>query len=30
MTDKQVTKDTYLLSVRRRMREAQGLLANVD
>lgn len=30
MTDKQVQKDSYLLSIRRRMREAQNLLANVD
>lgn len=30
MTDKQVTKDAYLHSIRRRMQEAQGLLANID
>ncbi len=30
MTDKEVAKDSYLHSVRRRMEEAQGLLANID
>jgi len=30
MSDKAVTKDPYLRSVRRRMQEAQGLLANLD
>ena len=30
MSDKDVAKDAYLRSVRRRMREAQGLLANLD
>lgn len=30
MSDKSVAKDPYLHSVRRRMREAQGLLANLD
>lgn len=30
MSDKEVAKDAYLHSMRRRMREAQGLLANLD
>jgi hypothetical protein len=30
MSAKEVSKDSYLASIRRRMREAQNLLANVD